>query len=152
MKKMALALIFMTLAGAVIFYVLTIPGRLDQVQLQAMSEGDAVRGERRPGHPARRPPGDPILARCGQRPPGPGARCRALRPVRRAARSLPGLPSGRGRHSGGLRVGLPGPAEPLNKPQFPRLRPPDGRAIHRRFFSGPCGRGGIGRRVRFRSW
>ena len=43
---MALALIFMTLAGAVIFYVLTIPGRLDQVQLQAMSEGDAVRGER----------------------------------------------------------------------------------------------------------
>ena len=43
-------------------------------------------------------------------------------------------------------------AEPLNKPQFPRLRPQYGRAIHRRFFSGPCGRGGIGRRVRFRSW
>ncbi len=46
MKRIALALIFLIIAGAIVFYVLTIPKHLDETQLQAMSGGDAIRGER----------------------------------------------------------------------------------------------------------
>ncbi|MGI9400281.1 MAG: c-type cytochrome [Rhizobiaceae bacterium] len=46
MKKLALAFIFLAIAGAVAFYVLTIPSYLEESELQAMSSGDAAKGER----------------------------------------------------------------------------------------------------------
>ncbi len=46
MKKLAAAAVFLAFAAALVFYVLTIPSRLDQSALAAIDSGDPAKGER----------------------------------------------------------------------------------------------------------